>query len=104
MDFQEKKITPIVDDQVFNELLLDKNNKISKLIISDNGQGILPYEGNCGFLAMSQFLVGHPQEYYCFRIFFSYLFKSLSLLPDNHPIICNDNKLNYEKCTTFRKK
>ena len=67
---RKKKITPIVDDQVFNELLMDKNNKISKLIISDNGQGILPYEGNCGFLAMSQFLVGHPHEYYCLRIFF----------------------------------
>ena len=35
--------------------------------------------------------------------FFSYLFKSLSLLPDNHPIICNENKLNYEKSTTARK-
>ena len=62
-----------MDDQVFNELLKDKNNKISKLIISDNGQGILPYEGNCGFLTMSKFLVGHPQEYYCLRIFFIFV-------------------------------
>ena len=59
-----KKITPIVDDYVFYKLLKDMNIKNHKLIISDNGQGLLPYEGNCGFLTMSRFLIGQTQEYY----------------------------------------
>ena len=64
-----KKITPIVDDYVFYKLLKDMNIKNHKLIISDNGQGLLPYEGNCGFLTMSRFLIGQTQEYYWLRIF-----------------------------------
>ena len=62
--FIQKKIKPIVDDYVFYNLLKVTNINNHKLIISDNGQGLLPYEGNCGFLTMSRFLIGQTQEYY----------------------------------------
>ena len=70
LDSQDSENKPDTDDDVINELLDDNDNLQEKMILHDYGQGSLPYEGNCGFLIMSQFKFGYTNEYYLFCIFF----------------------------------
>ena len=85
-----KLYTEHSDDPQFNYLLDNFGNEMERLEVLDHGQGSLPNEGNCGFLTMSRMLNGTEKEYYPLRIFFSYLYKSLSKLPSTHPLIMAD--------------
>ena len=68
-DSNDSKMMPYTNDDVINNLL-DNNENLEKITLRDFGQGFLPYEGNCGFLTMSQFKFGYTKEYYPFRFFF----------------------------------
>ena len=70
-----------------NCLLKNETNFDEWVEIHDSGQGSLPNEGNCGFLTMSQFMLGTERNYYALRIFFSYVYQSLSTLPESHPLL-----------------
>ena len=86
---------PQANDPVLNYLLKDELNIEEWVEIHDNGQGSLPEEGNCGFLTLSQFLHGTERNYYPIRIFFQYIYQSLSKLPMSHPLL-SDNTLDFD--------
>ena len=81
------KNQPVANDPVLNCLLKNETNFDEWVEIHDSGQGSLPNEGNCGFLTMSQFMLGTERNYYALRIFFSYVYQSLSTLPESHPLL-----------------
>ena len=86
---------PQANDPVLNYLLKDELNIEEWVEIHDNGQGSLPEEGNCGFLTLSQFLHGTERNYYPIRIFFQYIYQSLSKLPMSHPLL-SENTLDFD--------
>ena len=90
-DSSDSKLMPYPDDDVILKLLNKNENSEKKITLRDFGQGLLPYEGNCGFLIMSQFKFGYTKEYYPFRVFFSYLYKSFSQLPETHALFAEND-------------